>query len=159
MLSFGDPRLPARFWAKVRTGSIPAHRPDLGSCWQWTAARFVGGYGLFHVGSRIDGSARPAYAHRFAYEVLIGPIPKPLEPDHLCRNRACVCPTHLEPVTRAVNTQRGDRAKLTMADIPVIRALRGAVSQRKLAARFSVSQPQIGRIQRGRAWALREPVS
>jgi len=46
-------------------------------------------------------------AHRVSYEVFVGPIPDGMIIDHLCRNRACILPTHLEPVTHAENTRRG----------------------------------------------------
>jgi len=115
MLSlFSDPRLPPRFWCKVRVGSVPAHRPELGPCWEWTGARVAGGYGTFgHAG-------RTFYAHRWAYEHLIGLIPPGLQSDHLCHNnsgclggpscphRACVKPSHIEPVTQRENIQRGE---------------------------------------------------
>ncbi|WP_443060266.1 HNH endonuclease [Streptomyces sp. NBC_00444] len=52
-------------------------------------------------------SQRNAPAHRAAYLELIGPIPSGLELDHLCRNRACWNPWHIDPVTHAVNVQRG----------------------------------------------------
>jgi len=82
-----------RFWVKVdRSG------PD--GCWVWTAAR-VTGYGRFRLAGKQVG------AHRLAYELLVGPIPDGLTIDHLCRNRACVNPSHLEPVTGRVNTLRG----------------------------------------------------
>ncbi len=74
--------------------------PD--GCWQWIGAKHSEGYGVI----RADG--RPAYAHRVAYELLVGPIPEGLDIDHLCRNRLCVNPTHLEPVTRRENLLRGD---------------------------------------------------
>lgn len=70
-------------------------------CWQWQAARKPSGYGVF----RDAGKNRPA--HRVVYEVFVGPVPAGLDLDHLCRNRGCVRPDHLEPVTRSENLRRG----------------------------------------------------
>lgn len=70
-------------------------------CWYWTGHVNQKGYGLFWV----DG--RYVRAHRFAYEYLIGDIPSGLTLDHLCRNRRCVNPAHLEPVSRGENVLRG----------------------------------------------------
>ena len=93
----------ARFWPKVdKDGPVPAYRPDLGPCWLWTAATDRDGYGRFSVHSR-----RLVYAHRFAYESLVGPIADGLTIDHLCRVPPCVNTDHLEPVTRGVNVLRG----------------------------------------------------
>lgn len=47
-------------------------------------------------------------AHRFSYEILVGPIPEGMELDHLCKNRRCVNPAHLEPVTHHENLIRGN---------------------------------------------------
>lgn len=71
-------------------------------CWIWQASTNASGYGQFWV----DG--RAVKAHRFAYELLVGPIPGGLELDHLCRVRNCVNPAHMEPVTHAENVRRGE---------------------------------------------------
>ena len=86
--------LPPRFWSKVDKSS---------DCWIWTAARYPSGYGVFVVK---HGVLRPA--HRIAYLLTHGAIPDGLELDHLCRNRLCVNPDHLEPVTHQVNCLRGE---------------------------------------------------
>jgi len=72
-----------------------------GDCLLWQGALTTDGYGRFwHKG--VEHSA-----HVWAYEHWIGPVPLGLELDHLCRNRACCEPTHLEAVTHRVNCQRG----------------------------------------------------
>lgn len=89
---FGDDA--RRFWAKVDAS---------GSCWMWTASTNGGGYGGFTIRGTRTG------AHRYAYERMVGPIPEGMDLDHLCRNRRCVRPSHLEPVTRSENVARGWR--------------------------------------------------
>ena len=96
-----DPRLPARFWSKVRLGPVPPHRPDLGPCWEWTASRDGKGYSKFWFEDRLWPG------HLLLYVTIIGPVPPGLELDHLCRNRACLRLTHLDPVTPRENRLRG----------------------------------------------------
>lgn len=102
------PPVPAseRFWAKVdKNGEIPAHDPELGRCWIWTAASggYKGNYGVFHDGER------QVNAHRWAWESVNGQIPEGLTIDHLCRTTRCVNPKHLEPVTIGENVRRHRR--------------------------------------------------
>lgn len=78
-------------------------------CWLWLGAASVGGYGQFYAGRLWpSGSQGKVYAHRYAYELLVGPIPEGLDIDHLCRVRNCVNPDHMEPVTHRENMLRGD---------------------------------------------------
>lgn len=84
-----------RFWAKVRK------TPE---CWWWTGSVGGGGYGRFYRGGGKEA------AHRWAYRHEVGPIPEGLTLDHLCRNRPCVRPSHLEPVSLRENILRGEGA-------------------------------------------------
>lgn len=86
--------LAERFWEKVDRSAGPD------ACWPWTSATQPNGYGYFMC----DGDR---YAHRLAYTLAVGPIPAGLQIDHLCRNRGCVNPAHLEPVTPRENVIRG----------------------------------------------------
>jgi hypothetical protein len=73
-------------------------------CWVWTKSCNVkNGYGQVSVGRVMRG------AHKVSYETFVGPVPRGLELDHLCRVRACIRPSHLEPVTRAENVRRAKR--------------------------------------------------
>lgn len=72
-------------------------------CWLWLGTITPNGYGIYHYkGTRQS-------AHRAVYETKVGPIPEGFVIDHLCRNRACVNPDHLEPVTQKTNVNRGNQ--------------------------------------------------
>lgn len=77
-------------------------RVAVGDCWEWSAAR-SNGYGYFYP----PGASRSVGAHRWLYQQLVGGIPAGMELDHLCRNRRCVNPDHLEVVTKLENMRRG----------------------------------------------------
>lgn len=76
---------------------------SLAGCWQWRGYTDRAGYGTIKVDGRMQK------AHRVMYAELVGPVPAGLELDHLCRNRSCVRPEHLEPVTRQENCLRRTR--------------------------------------------------
>lgn len=84
-----------RFWAKVSKAAGDG-------CWEWTAAKYSNGYGAFQY-----FHGKVSVAHRWAYAAEFGPIPDNLVLDHLCRNVACVRPSHLEAVTQRENVHRG----------------------------------------------------
>lgn len=90
-----------RFWAKVNKTE---------TCWLWTGAKIGKGYGMFWIGPTLR-SEHFSVAHRYAYQLLVGPIPHKKQLDHLCRVKLCVNPKHLEPVTNRENCMRGIRAR------------------------------------------------
>jgi hypothetical protein len=74
--------------------------PMPAGCWLWPGG-LSGTYGEVRINKRRHR------VHRLMYERFVGPIPHGLEPDHLCRNRLCGNPAHLEPVTHRENSLRG----------------------------------------------------
>lgn len=84
-----------RFWAKVSIGTQA-------QCWEWTAGKSPFGYGRF---GWHPGAVR--WAHRVAFVLEYGDCPTDLVIDHLCRNRGCCNPAHMEAVTHETNISRG----------------------------------------------------
>lgn len=140
----------ARFWQKVKKSEY--------GCWEWTAGKTAQGYGQFYYG-------RPGYAHRFAYERLIAPIPEGKMVRHECDNPSCVRPSHLmlgdqfdnmaDMYERRRNQhakgERHGKAKLT--DQQVIGIYKSPLPHKKIAAKFGVGTTCVRDIKNGRTWA------
>ena len=90
------------------------------------------------------------YAHRHFFREHKGEIPPGKQIDHLCRNRGCINPDHLEAVSPAENTRRGRGTKLTLSDAQEIRSLDGTYHE--IAARFGIAPCSVGQIKRGVSW-------
>ena len=89
-----------------------------GGCWYLTGRARENGYGTMQLnGMRVSG-------HRFAYAAFVGDVPADREIDHLCRDRACVNPDHLDLVSRRENLRRRDDAGLPLGHLPVIDRLK-----------------------------------
>src|SRR2546422_11469640 len=74
----------------------------MSGCWLWIGQRnSLSGYGVLYIRGHLR------LAHRLAYELFVGRIPKGLTLDHLCRTPACIKPAHVQPVTHAQNGRRG----------------------------------------------------
>lgn len=85
-----------RFWNHVNKTS---------DCWEWTSALDNDGYGIIQLSQPVRMNKK---AHRISYELSVGPIPEGMTIDHLCRNKKCVNPEHLEVVTGSENAKRAN---------------------------------------------------
>jgi len=130
---FNKPYMPTMYRVDVMTG-----------CWCWTGRIDQNGYG------RLGGKL----AYRVIFVASRGPVPSGKQLDHLCRNRACVNPEHLEPVTQGWNIRRGKTAKLTFQDVLNIRRrVACGESRASLARSYGVSAQHVGMIVSGKKWA------
>jgi len=137
-----------RFWAKVDKS---------GDCWTWTGGKNFSGYGHFVYGGTT------VKAHRFVYELEVGPIPDGLEIRHLCNNGhlGCVTPSHMVPGTRSENridlTHAGTNKYQKLSVVQVL-AARYAIATtpatyRDMATVFGVKQTTLYDAVTGRSFA------
>lgn len=116
-------------------------------CWVWLRSTDKDGYPYF----RSDGKV--IRSHRFYYERDKGAILDGLELDHLCQNRLCVNPDHLEAVPHVENVRRGRRCNhLTIEKAREIRALRGTMTHRAIAERYGISHALVAHVMTNRVW-------
>ena len=139
----------------LKKGCLHCIRPDEAwykvnekGCWVWSYYIGKSTYPVFRRKGKMMKAAK------YFYERDKGAVPKGLVLDHLCRNRKCVNPKHLEVVTYATNNQRGNQAKLMDKDIKKIRKLYKSkdYKQTTLGKMFDVGQGQISRIVNHQAW-------
>lgn len=124
------------------------YAPDPSGCWRWVNGTTTNGYGHFSI------CGVYYQAHRIAYILHRGPVPESMQLDHLCRNRWCVNPWHLEIVTATENMRRGTSTKLDLQRVAAIRAaVASGISQRKVAPMFGIDHSTVCRIMAGRIWA------
>lgn len=147
---FGDPYV--RFWSCVdKSGG-----PD--ACWMWLQSVDRNGYG------RTFWDGRCTQAHRIAWQIINGPIPKGIQILHTCDNSSCVNPTHLyagshrdnmNDMVRRSRLPRGirhHRARLSEADVKEIRASAAGSSQSAIAKRFGITQSHVRKIVLRKLW-------
>ena len=141
-----------RFWSKV-----DIRNPN--ECWEWKAGRFIDGYGQFSKDNK------SLHAHRVAWELTYGPIPKGMCVLHRCDNPCCCNPAHLWLGTIADNNADRDRkgrgnaprgeqhgeSKLREFEVREIR--RSSLPQTQLAQVYGVSYQTVSRIKRFESWA------
>jgi hypothetical protein len=147
-----------RFWAKVDKDG-PTLIPELGPCWEWTAALNAQGYGIFGT-----EHSHTKLAHRYSLALHLG---RPLVANalHRCDNPKCVRPSHLWEGTRAENSrdmarkgrsthgEKNPAHKLTPMELVAIRAdLASGVTQLAIGKKFGVHQTTISDIKRRESW-------
>lgn len=149
------------FWSKVnKNGSIPAHCPELGQCWEWTAFTDRNGYGRFQY------NQKGTYSHRASWMIAYGNIPANTDILHKCDNPSCVRPDHLFIGTQQQNVSdmiakgrhcHGEQrwnSKLTKVQADEIREryANGERNKSALGREFDIHESIVRRILKGERW-------
>lgn len=143
---------PKRFvnghYNNIKNRKWPQYKIDENGCWIWQLSLSVDGYASYEVNKKyISG-------HRYYYEKYKGKIPDGFQLDHLCGNRACVNPDHLEIVSQTENIRRGKHTKLNKGDVLKIKKIYETrkYTQNEIAKMFNVCQGTITHIITKRNW-------
>lgn len=140
------PPLLQRMWAMIEPDPVTG-------CWEWVGGKTLGGYGRISI----EGVTRTA--HRVLFEQMSGPISGLMEVDHLCVNRGCVNPAHLESVSREENIQRSTTNNTTGKTLPTItiETVRAIEKSHKtcavLAREHGISSSSVERIRADQHWS------
>lgn len=117
-------------------------------CWNWQGPLNKGGYAISPVTKGLS-----KVVHRSIFILLIGDVPMDKQLDHLCRNRKCVNPYHLEIVSQKENVRRGLSAKLSYTIVKNIHSLyKKGLKQIDIANMFNINQSQISRVLNNKRW-------
>lgn len=144
----GQPiRFIAGHYNNIKNRIWPQYIIDKGGCWIWQLSKNPDGYASYAInGKYISG-------HRYFFEEKYGKIPKNGQLDHLCKNRICVNPDHLEVVTQTENIRRGKHTKLTKANVISIKKMINAGYKNKdIALLYKVIPNTISHIKTNRNW-------
>lgn len=108
---YGDPTAGSEYRSDTLEALSQRFDVEPSGCWRWTGMVDRLGYGRYRIGK--SGPTRSA--HRVVWEEVVGDLTDDMELDHLCRNRTCVNPDHLEPVDHQTNCQRAVDARKVVA--------------------------------------------
>lgn len=137
-----------RYEKKVRAMFCIENRGHHTPCWIWKRALNGHGYAI-----RGHNGFRTQLVYLQFWQMINGSVAEGLELDHICRQRDCVRPDHLEPVTSQENTRRGFSTKLTISQVEEIRRLRNTgIFARTIGEQFGISKTHVLRICKDRAW-------